>query len=150
VAAREGHFLTQLGQSDLEALLLAGARAAAAAHDVTIERTELALSCDGARTVLFQLRVTASTKILLAKLRATIRGSGRLAIDDALNAHLSQLHCEGEGMTGTLAVGLIRRELEQWEGRTFPLTAFSPTGLALRDLRLGCRDGLQVEARFGG
>jgi len=45
---------------------------------------------------------------------------GKLSIDDQLNATVSGLSVEGEGMVGAMIVSLVEDEIKQWDGRTFP------------------------------
>ena len=40
-------------------------------------------------------------------------------------------------------------ELQQWEGKTIPLAAFSLGSLRLRDVRIDCQNGLSLDATFG-
>ena len=94
-------------------------------------------------------RVTVSKKVFLAVAKAVIRCRGRVKIDDALNAHITQLHCEGEGMVGTMVVGLLHNEIKQWEGRQIPLATFSLGSLHLHDVKIRTEAGLRVEAVFG-
>jgi hypothetical protein len=147
--ARDGKLSVRVGQADLQALLLAAARAAAAAHSVNIESVDVQLRGRGPRSATVELRVTASKKVFLAPVRVIVRGQGTLTIDDLLQATISGLSCQGEGIVGAMVTGMIQDELKQWEGRTIPLTAFSLGSLRLRDLRIDCQNGLNLDATFG-
>lgn len=148
VDAAAGHLATRIDRADLEALVLAELRHAAREHGVTIEQSELRLTGAG-RSLGVQLSVTASKKVLLV-VRTTVRGQGRLTLDDALNATVSDLSCHGEGMIGALVTGMVQQHLRAWEGRTIPLTAFALGKLRLKDLRLNLEQGLDIEADLAG
>jgi len=149
VDATDGRLLFWVDKPNLEALVQAVARRLGEEYDATVEKTDLTLTGEGDRSVGVQLRVTAVKKIMLSKVRATISGQGKLTIDDQLNATLSGLSVEGEGMVGAMVVSLVEEEIQQWEGRSFPLTAFGLGRLKVRDVKIRCDNGLQVEAAFG-
>jgi len=75
--------------------------------------------------------------------------TGRLEIDDDFNARLSSLGLGGDAMVTNLAGSFLRPRLQQLEGRVFPLFAFLPAGLQLRDIQVAVAPALQVQARFG-
>jgi hypothetical protein len=75
--------------------------------------------------------------------------TGRFTIDEQLNARLSDLSLDGDGMILKLAGSYARPHLDRLEGRVFPLLAFTPGGLALRDVKLTAGENLMVSARFG-
>jgi hypothetical protein len=148
VDAREGRLCARIDQANLEALCRGVLQASAADHDLTIEKTELMLS-GGGRELAMQLRITGMKKLAFAPVRAVVRTQGQLVIDDALIATIRGLSCEGEGMIGTMAAGLFREQMKPWEGRSFPLTAFSLGSLKLHDVQVSCERGLHIEARLG-
>ena len=91
------------------------------------------------------VRVTA--KKLFA--RATVEIKGQLRVDDELNARLSSLSCEGEGIVGGLASNLIRPYLERFNNTQLPLTAISLGNVHLHDLQIAAGGALKVKATFG-
>ncbi len=52
------------------------------------------------------------------------------------NARLSTPALDGDAMVTNLAGSFLRPRLQQLEGRVFPLLAFSPGGLKLRDIQV--------------
>ncbi|MCI0458819.1 MAG: hypothetical protein L0Z62_17815 [Gemmataceae bacterium] len=146
IAAQQGHFQARMSHADLESLLRAAFQSVAARHGLLIEKTELAFECPDERSVLVQVRVVGSKRMAFMSIRAVLHGRGRLVIDETLQATLSGLSCQGEGVVGQILVGLMQAQIQQWEGRSFPLTAFSLGKLQLRDLKIGYQAGLQVEA----
>src|SRR5436309_547735 len=130
--AKHGRLHARMSHADLEALLRATFQSAAVRHGVVIEKTELTFACADERSVAVHLRVTGSKRMAFVTVRAVLHGRGRLVIDEALQATLCGLSCEGEGVVGQMLVGLIQDQVRQWEGRSFPLTAFSLGELQLR------------------
>jgi hypothetical protein len=149
ITARQGRVQARMSQADLEVLLHSAFQAAAVQHGVLIEKTKLTLTGLDERSVAVHLRVTGSKRMAFVTIRAVFHGRGRLVIDEALQATLSGLSCEGEGIVGQMLVGMLQHQLHQWEGRSFPLTAFSLGELKLRDLKMECQGGLQVDAVLG-
>ena len=80
---------------------------------------------------------------------ATLALTGRLAVDDALNATLSNLALDGDAMILKLAGSFARPHMDRLEGRVFPLLAFTPAGLKLHDVQMTIGESLQVQAKFG-
>jgi len=130
----------------LEGLLQSFAAEAAAKQGVDVKKTKLTLKQEGSRTISFRAEVTAKVFVMSANLALT----GRLEIDDAFNARLSSLGLDGDAMVTSLAGSFLRPRLQQLEGREFPLFAFLPAGLKLRDIEVAVAPALHVQARFGG
>lgn len=143
--AADGNVEIAIALADLEALVLAGAKAAAAQQGVTVEdvRIELRARTERALDVVVQVR---AKKLFLS---ATVRISGRAEIDEQLNGRLSGLECVGEGTLGTLACGFIAPHLQQFNGREFPLIALPLGEVKLRDVRIAAGRELRVSAQFG-
>ena len=74
---------------------------------------------------------------------------GRLDIDDALIATVSDLKATGEGAIGSLAAGIVQGKLKPFNGKKIPLMAFSLGDVALRDLKIAVKNNVQVTAQFG-
>jgi hypothetical protein len=144
-AAESGRVAVEISRGDLEALLLAEAKAAAAKQGVAVEKAALDLRPIDQRSVAISARVTA--KKFLA--RATVEVKGQIRVDDSLNAKLSGLSCEGEGILGGLAVNLIRPYLERFNNTELSLTAISLGTVHLHDLRIDAGDSLAIQATFG-
>jgi hypothetical protein len=142
----EGKVEVALALSDLEALLLAGAKAGAAKHGVTVEevRIELEARSECALDVVVQVR---AKKLFLS---GAVRMSGSVAIDEQLLARFSDWECVGDGTLGTLACGFIAPRLAQFNRREFSLMALPLGEVKLRDIRIVAGRELRVMAHFGG
>jgi len=145
-SAAAGKISVKITHEALEDLLRSLVSGAAAKQGLEVKETKLDLEQDGARGVAFRAEVTAKVFIM----NATLALTGRLDIDDAFNARLSALALDGDSMVVNLAGSFLRPRLQALEGRVFPLLAFSPGGLKLRDIELSVSPSLQVHARFGG
>ena len=143
--AAEGSVEVAIAVADLEALVLAGAQAAAARQGVTVEDVQIVLRArtERALDVLVQVR---AKKLFLS---ATVRISGRAEIDEQLKAGLSGLECAGDGPLGTLACGFIAPHLQGLDNRKFPLMALPLGEVKMRDLRIAAGTELRVSASFG-
>lgn len=145
-SARNGLILLELTRSELEAMLLAFAQAGAAEQGVKVDSVELTLSAAGERTVQASVRVKAKKGFI----PVTVTVNGRADVDERLNATVSGLTCQGEGMVGPMVAGMIGAKLAGYNGKAFPLA-----GDALRTVRLGglkveAGDPLRVSATFSG
>jgi hypothetical protein len=143
--AAEGSVEIALALADLEALVLAGAKAEAAKQGVTVESVRIELRALSERALDVVVHVRAK-KLFLS---AAVRIGGSVAIDEQLNARLSELECAGEGTLGTLACGFIAPRLERLNGRVFPLMALPLGEVKLRDVRIAAGRELRVTAQFG-
>jgi hypothetical protein len=143
--ARDGHVEAKISKADLEALLLTVARELAKEQNIQVRELELNLTSQGPRSLAADARVKAA-KMLMS---GTIRIMGRLDVDDELNATISGLRAEGEGMIGKLAAGVVQKHLNPVNGRRFPLMTFSLGDVTLRDLEIVANTNVQVSAKFG-
>jgi hypothetical protein len=143
--AKSGKVDARISKDDIESLLKEAAGVAAKQQGIKIEDLELELKKAGPLGVAADVRVKAK-KLMMT---GTIHITGRLEIDDELNATVSDLDCKGEGMIGTAAAGIVRKKLTPYEGATVPLMAFSLGDVALRDLKIDLKKDLHVTAAFG-
>jgi hypothetical protein len=143
--ADHGDLALEVSRGALETLLHSLAAGAASEHGVDVKKTRIELTARGPRELSFKAEVTAKMFIVTAAITLT----GDLAIDDQLNARLSNLRFSGEGVIANAAGGFIRPRLEKLEGRSFPLMAFSLGSIKLRDLQLHGGDSLRLTAQFG-
>lgn len=143
--AAEGNVEVSLAVADLEALVLAGAKAEAAKQGVTVEAVQLQLQSRTERA----LDIVAQVRAKKLFLTAAVRISGSAEIDEQMNARLSQLRCDGEGTLGTLACGVLGPQLQRFDGREFSLMALPFGEVKLRDIRITAGQELQVSAHFG-
>jgi len=143
--AKSGKVDARISKDDIESLLKEAAGVAAKQQGIKIQDLELELKKAGPLAVVADVRVTAKKMMMTG----TIRITGRLDIDDELNATVSDLDCKGEGMIGTAAAGIVKKKLTPYEGATVPLMAFSLGDVALRDLKIDLKKDLHVTAAFG-
>jgi hypothetical protein len=143
--AAEGRLEVGLTLADLEALVLTGAKAAAAEHGVSVEDVRIELRAETDRALELVVHVRAK-KLFLS---ATVRISGRAEIDEQLNARLIGLECAGDGTLGTLACGFIAPHLQRFDGRAFSLLGLPLGEVKLRDIRIASGDQLRITAEFG-
>ena len=120
----------------------------AAKQGLEVKSTRLQITqpepSDG-KSLHFSLTIEAKMFVMVAAL--VIRG--RMHLDDQLDLHLSELRCEGEGMTGSAANAMLRPRFDALEARPFSLKSLVPDSLAVRDVRIDNVDGLTASAIFG-
>ena len=143
--AGEGHVDAKIGKADIESLATAAAGIAAKEHGVTIKDVDVDLRAQGPRSVTADVRVQAKKMLVSGVIHIT----GKLDVDDELNATVSGLACRGDGVVGTLVAGLVQSKIKSYNGHRVPLVAFSLGDVCLRDLKINVKDGLHVTARFG-
>jgi hypothetical protein len=143
--AKDGHVEAKISKKDIETIALTAATLAAAQQGIKVQELELDLKSEGSRSVSADVRVKAKKMMVSGVLR--IRG--RVDVDDALNATLSDLSCAGEGMIGTMAAGTVEKHLKPYEGKQIPLMAFSLGDLTLHDLQVEINGAVRVTASFG-
>lgn len=141
----EGQAIMEISRGDLEAIILAGATAAAEKQGAKVTKLELHLTPRGERSLAIDVRVTAK-KMMMS---GVVRVSGDVDIDDNLVARLSRLTCEGEGVAGKIAASVLAPKIRQAEGRAFPLADFAFAGMRPRDVRIQSVDPVRVVAMFG-
>lgn len=143
-SAASGNVSVTIARQALEALLHSFAVEAAARQGFEVRKTTLNFTQEGPRTVTFRAEVTAKVFVMSASLALT----GRLAVDDALNARLSNLALDGDGMILKLAGSFAKPHLDRLEGREFALMTFAPAGLRLRDVQMTAGEALHIRAEF--
>ncbi len=143
--AAEGNVEATIAVSDLEALVLAGAKAEAGKQGVSVEEVRIELRSRTERALDAVVHVRAKKLFLSASVRIT----GSVAIDEQLNARLSGLACTGEGTLGSLACGFLSPQLQRFDGREFSLLALPLGEVKLHDVQIAAGRELRVSARFG-
>jgi len=143
--AAQGRVEASVSASDLEALIAEVAKAEAGKHGVGIDNVQLSLRSQSPRSLAAEVRLRAKKLFVSASLRIT----GRLDLDEALNARLSGLDCGGDGAIASMACGVLKPHLEKLNGRAFPLMSLPLGEVRLRDVRLAVGERLAVAAEFG-
>jgi hypothetical protein len=143
--AEDGKVEAKITKDDIQTLLLAAAGMAAKQQGITIQDLDLDLKSDGPRSVAADVRIKAKKMMMSGVINIT----GKLDVDDDLNATISNLNCNGEGMIGSVAAGIVQKKIAPYDGMEVPLMAFSLGDVALRDLKITVKDSVQVSAAFG-
>lgn len=143
--AAQGRIEASVSKSDLEALIAEVAKTEAGKHGVSIDSVELSLRSQSPRSLAAEVCLRAKKLFLSASLRIT----GQLDLDEALNARLSGLDCTGDGAIASVACGVLKPHLEKLNGRQFPIMSLPLGEVRLRDVRLAVGEKLSVSAEFG-
>jgi len=143
--ARSGMLAIDVTQADLESLLLQNARDAASKYGITVEKTRLKFTPQTPRSI--QASLYGATKIGFVP--AGMHFKAHMTIDNAMNARITGLTCDGDDVLGPIIVGLLRPALANYNGRTRPLLSFPAGKLQLRDVGLRVDDALHLTANFG-
>ena len=143
--AAEGRIEISASPSDIEALIGQVASAEAAKHGVAIDGVQLSLRSKSPRSLVAEVRLRAKKLFLSTSLRIT----GQLDLDEALNAKISGLDCTGEGAIAGIACGVLKPHLQKIDGREFPLMSLPLGEGRLRDVRIATGDTLSITAEFG-
>jgi hypothetical protein len=143
--AAKGHIEISTSASDLEALIAEVAKTEAAKHGVSIDSVQLTLRSKSSRSLAAEVHLRAKKLFLSASIRIT----GQLDLDEALNARISGLDCTGDGAIASVACGVLKPHLQKIDGREFPLMSLPLGEVRLRDVQLAVGDRLSVTADFG-
>jgi hypothetical protein len=144
-SATDGKINISIRQSDLETLVVKLARDQASKQGITIDGVQLTLRQESARSIAAEVHLRARKLFL----RASIRVTGQLDLDDQLNLKISGLNCTGDGGMATLACGILTPYLQKIDGREFPLMSIPCGQVRLRDVRLIVDENLTIAAQFG-
>lgn len=131
-------------RSTLEDALFALGDAAAKSKGAELQKVELQFENESPRQVRIRAVITAKAMFFTT----TVTVSGKLSVDDALNARISNLDCEGDGMIGKMAANALRSQFEQLESRVIPL-AKGLGGVAITDVALTGGETLRIHAKIG-
>jgi hypothetical protein len=142
--AADGRVDLSVTVADLEALIAEVARAEAGKHGVNVDDVQLTLRSRGQRSVTVEVRLRARKLFVSASLRIT----GLLDLDEALNAKVSGLNCSGQGAIASVACGILNPHLKALEGREFSLMSLPLGEVRLRDVRIAVGEKLSVSAEF--
>jgi hypothetical protein len=145
VNAADGEVNVIANRSDLERLAHSLVVAAAAKQGIEIKKTRLEVTSTGPRSLSFRAEVTAKMFIM----SATVALSGRLDIDQELNARLSELSCRGDGMIASAANALLKPHFHKIQDRPIALTSFALGDLKLRDVSLQTGETIRLHGVFG-
>jgi hypothetical protein len=143
--AKSGTLTFDVSCADAESLVLHDAREMASHYGVTIESIKIRIFPETPRSI--QASVYVDTKV--AFIPAGMLFQAHITIDDAMNARISGLDCEGDEALGPLIVHFLRPNLARYNGKTHPLMSFPAEGMKLRDVAVRVDDSLHLTAAFG-
>ena len=143
--AKAGTLLFDCTRADLEHLFLQSAREMGSKYGVDVDQTKLTFEQESPRSI--QASLYLHTRF--AFVPAGMLFKAHVFVDDAMNARISGLTCDGDDILGPIIVGLLRPHLAGYNGRTRPLLSFPAGNLRLRDVGLKVDDSLHLTASFG-
>jgi hypothetical protein len=143
--AAQGGIEIAASPSDIEALIAEVAKTEAGKHGVAIDSVQLTLRSNSPRSLAAEVRLRAKKLFLSASIRIT----GQVDLDEALNAKLSGLDCAGDGALAGIVCGVLKPQLQKLDGRDFPLMSLPLGEIRLRDVQIATGDKLSVTAEFG-
>ncbi len=142
--AASGQLALEISVVALEAALHRLAVEFGAKQGIEIKQTKLSFTQESASAVSFRIDVTAKVFIMSASIALT----GKLEIDDTLNAHVFGLLLDGDAMIQKLVGGFAKPYIDRLEGRTISLASFTPAGLKVQGVELNAGPQLKLRATF--
>jgi hypothetical protein len=129
---------------DLEEMFLTSAKTAAGRAGYAVHGVKLKLGSDHSRSLSCEMRISGMWPLLPTSFKLT----GRIDVDDAYNAHISNITCSGEDVGGLLLAGFLSNSIKKYDGRVMPLTRFPEGKIGLTALRIEADDSLRIFASF--
>lgn len=126
-----------IAPGQLQALVTDLAQRLARSHGLTVKEAKLDLSQPSPDALALMVRLSAQKSLL----RGTVIVSGTVRITQALEAQLSGLSCQGEGVVGGIAAKAIQPLLQRWNGRSFPVTGHAFGHVRVQSFRLELGQG---------
>ena len=143
--AETGRVAIGIRQRDLEKLIDKIVKTEAGKQGVAIEHMQLNLTSRGPRSIALEIRVQARKLFI----RAFVRISGVLKIDDQFVARITNLTCNGEGAAGAIACSALAPNLQALQNQNLRLLELPLGETSLHDINLSVTDGIEVTADFG-
>ncbi len=145
VEAKSGQMTFSATQRDIEDLMLAGAKQGAGRMGLSVQSLRLNFVAENDRTLQVKMRLGTKFTFVGAGLNFT----ARVAIDDDMNARLTDLSCSGDDVLGPLIINFIRPALKKVNNSQRPIMSFPGSEMRLHDVRFAVDDALHVKATFG-
>jgi hypothetical protein len=131
--------------ADLDKIILARARRDASPYGIDVKDTQFRLTTDPAgRELTARLRLQTT----FCYIPAGMNLSAHVKVDDAMNAQLSNLKCDGDEVLGPIVVGMLRPFLAKYEDKTRPLIGFPSPDIHLRDVSVTADESVHLTATF--
>jgi hypothetical protein len=143
--AASGELTFSATRDDIEELMLAGARQGAGRMGLSVQSVRLSFVALDDRTLDVRMRLGTKFTFIGAGLNFT----ARVAVDDDMNARLTNLTCTGDDVLGPIIVNFIRPGLAKVNNKQRPIVTFPDSAMKLRDLRFNVDESLHVRATFG-
>jgi hypothetical protein len=143
--AADGRVQFDVNLTDLRAMFRSAARAAGSRNGYLVRDVEPKFTSVESRSLACEVRVRGFWLFL----PTTFKLTGRIDVDDAQNARLSDIGCTGEDVGGFLLAGWIDSALKKYDGRVMPLATFPGGKIKVRDLHIGVDDALHISVAFG-
>jgi hypothetical protein len=144
--ARDGEVSCQTTTKDLSTIFRASANERGKPFGLSVQKAQLDLDSQSDREMTANLRLISRLLIIPIQLHFT----AHVAVDDAGNATLSRLSCEGDDAAGTLITQFIRPALADYNNRTMPLVGFPSKKMRLHDVRVRLNgETVRLAAAFG-
>ncbi|MFO0869945.1 MAG: hypothetical protein U0935_13515 [Pirellulales bacterium] len=130
----EGRIGAEMDVNDIVNLAANMLQPLLAKHDTTCRDWALQFTKTGPRSLQMRATVTATKKLLVFSRTEPFELTGRMDVDDELNATFADLQIRGTGMIGELAAQKIQPKLNDFNGYVVPLSALPVRGLKFRDV----------------
>jgi hypothetical protein len=147
VDAAQGEFSLDLRAGEPDRILREALNVAATRYGAELKEGQLRLAQAGDASVTFQAQATGRK----AFVRGTVHVGGRLDLDEALHARLSDVKCSGRGILGLAFAAWLQSSMNDWQGERYPLLGPTFGLVKCHHLRVnvGAGDALRVEGAFG-
>jgi hypothetical protein len=144
--ARDGEVSCQTTTKDLSTIFRASANERGKPFGLSVQKAKLDLDSQNDHEMTANLRLISRLVIIPIQLHFT----AHVQVDNAGNATLSKLSCEGDDAAGTLITQFIRPALADYNNKTMPLVGFPSKKMCLHDVRVQL-DGetVRLAAAFG-
>jgi hypothetical protein len=143
--AKDGKVTCDTTMKDLSQIFRASADFRGKSYGLRVQQANLKLASGNEHQLLADLRLKSTLTLIPIALHFTAQAD----VDDAGNAHLSKLSCDGDDIAGWLISGFIRPALNKQQ-RTVQLIQFPTDQIKLHDVGVKLDgDAVHITAGFG-
>ena len=143
--AHDGHVQFDVRLDDIRTMLMTSAKNTANRGGYHVNDVQVKLTSADSRSLACELHVSGFWLLLPTSFKIT----GRIDIDGAQNAHLSNVGCSGEDVGGLIFAGFIDSAIKKYDGRIMPLATFPGGKIKIQDLHIAVDDSLRLDVAFG-
>jgi len=145
-AAHDGSVQCDTTMSDLSRIFRTSAATRGKSYGLTVQQATLKLTSPDEHQLIADLKLASELWFVPIAMHFT----AKVQVDDAGEAKLSNLTCDGDDMAGWLISGFIRPSLAKYNGKSMPLVTFPTDQIKLHDLRVRIDgDDVHVSGAFG-